>query len=216
MDVRVMDNVHSKMATIIVNALTAGPVRIARYRSRWTAMMESIMTKVTRLELRESCLEPLSGWGFDWWRSSCLVQTLRRKINLINFLSASIIPYNPKDGMIDCSDSECCSHSDCSEHIMCLSSNEPVEVLLRKQPPSVTASFFQRVKFLIEENGVQSYAQINEYSERWVISSFQLLMTFLIFIFITNNWRFATILTFKLKKKTKIKIYELFFQEMPH
>lgn len=53
-----MDNVHSKMATIIVNALTAGLVRIARYRSRWTAMMESIMTKVKQLKLRESCLEP--------------------------------------------------------------------------------------------------------------------------------------------------------------
>lgn len=70
--------------------------------------------------------------------------------------------------MIDCSDSECCSHLVCQEHIMCLSSNEPVDVLLRKQPPSVTASFFQRVKFLIEENSVQSYAHTGEYAERWV------------------------------------------------
>jgi hypothetical protein len=70
------------------------------------------------------------------------------------------------DGMTDCSDSECCSHPVCSEHIMCLSSNDPVDVLLRKQPPSVTASFHQRVKFLIEENSVQSYAHKDEYSER--------------------------------------------------
>lgn len=76
------------------------------------------------------------------------------------------------DGMTDCSDSECCSHPVCSEHIMCLASNDPVEVLLRKQPPSVTASFYQRVKFLIEENSVQSYAHMDEYSERWVISYF--------------------------------------------
>lgn len=76
------------------------------------------------------------------------------------------------DGMTDCSDSECCSHPICSEHIMCLASNDPVEVLLRKQPPSVTASFYQRVKFLIEENSVQSYAHMDEYSERWVISDF--------------------------------------------
>lgn len=55
---------------------------------------------------------------------------------------------------------------------MCLASNDPVEVLLRKQPPSVTASFYQRVKFLIEENSVQSYAHMDEYSERWVISDF--------------------------------------------
>lgn len=76
------------------------------------------------------------------------------------------------DGMTDCSDSECCSHPICSEHIMCLASNDPVEVLLRKQPPSVTASFYQRTKFLIEENSVQSYAHMDEYSERWVISDF--------------------------------------------
>jgi hypothetical protein len=49
---------------------------------------------------------------------------------------------------------------------MCLASNDPVEVLLRKQPPSVTASFYQRVKFLVEENSVQSYAHMDEYSER--------------------------------------------------
>ncbi|XP_055911433.1 teneurin-a isoform X2 [Eupeodes corollae] len=75
---------------------------------------------------------------------------------------------NDNDGMTDCSDSECCSHPACSEHIMCLSSNDPVEVLLRKQPPSVTASFYQRVKFLIEENSVQSYAHMDEYSENRV------------------------------------------------
>ncbi|EDX17735.1 GD17072 [Drosophila simulans] len=74
---------------------------------------------------------------------------------------------NDGDGMTDCSDSECCSHPACSEHIMCLSSNDPVEVLLRKQPPSVTASFYQRVKFLIEENSVQSYAHMDEYSENF-------------------------------------------------
>ncbi|KAL9882896.1 teneurin-a transmembrane protein isoform 4-T5 [Glossina fuscipes fuscipes] len=79
---------------------------------------------------------------------------------------------NDGDGMTDCSDSECCSHPACAEHIMCLSSNDPVEVLLRKQPPSVTASFYQRVKFLIEENSVQSYAHMDEYSENIFWSSF--------------------------------------------
>ncbi|CAO1418145.1 unnamed protein product [Diamesa hyperborea] len=79
---------------------------------------------------------------------------------------------NDQDGITDCSDSECCSHPVCSEHLMCLSSNDPVDVLLRKQPPSVTASFYQRVKFLIEDNSVQSYAQINEYSESEFWNSF--------------------------------------------
>ncbi|XP_037027391.1 teneurin-a isoform X8 [Bradysia coprophila] len=79
---------------------------------------------------------------------------------------------NDHDGMTDCSDSECCSHPVCAEHIMCLASNDPVEVLLRKQPPSVTASFYQRVKFLIEENSVQSYAHMDEYSESDFWNSF--------------------------------------------
>lgn len=68
--------------------------------------------------------------------------------------------------MTDCSDSECCSNPGCAESIMCLSSNDPVDVLLRKQPPSVTASFYQRVKFLIEEDSVQSYVQKDEFVER--------------------------------------------------
>ncbi|XP_038105737.1 teneurin-a isoform X4 [Culex quinquefasciatus] len=79
---------------------------------------------------------------------------------------------NDNDGMTDCSDSECCTHPICTEHIMCLASNDPVEVLLRKQPPSVTASFYQRVKFLIEENSVQSYAHMDEYSESEFWNSF--------------------------------------------
>lgn len=68
--------------------------------------------------------------------------------------------------MMDCSDSECCQSAACETHLMCLSSKNPVEVLLRKQPPLVTASFYQRVKFLIEENSVQSYAHTDSYTER--------------------------------------------------
>lgn len=70
------------------------------------------------------------------------------------------------DGTTDCSDAECCSQIICKDSLMCLVSNEPADVLLRKQPPSVTASFYQRVKFIVEENSVQSYAHMDEYSER--------------------------------------------------
>ncbi|XP_057340739.1 teneurin-a isoform X2 [Microplitis mediator] len=72
---------------------------------------------------------------------------------------------NNNDGMMDCFDSECCSQPACSKHLMCLVSSDPVEVLLRKQPPSVTASFWLRVKFLIEEKSVQSYVHVDEYDE---------------------------------------------------
>ncbi|KAJ8676085.1 hypothetical protein QAD02_011871, partial [Eretmocerus hayati] len=79
---------------------------------------------------------------------------------------------NDGDGTKDCSDSECCSQPVCSDHLMCIASKDPVEVLLRKQPPSVTATFYDRVKFLIEENSVQSYARPDEYSESAFWSSF--------------------------------------------
>lgn len=128
------------------------------------------------------CLKTASmgnGWTKNWSREST------QSIKLIKLSISSLLLDNDPiyywgsgcltlcvlyflDGMIDCSDSECCSHPVCAEHIMCLSSNDPVDVLLRKQPPSVTASFHQRVKFLIEENSVQSYAHKDEYSERWV------------------------------------------------
>ncbi|KAK8385757.1 hypothetical protein O3P69_016491 [Scylla paramamosain] len=75
---------------------------------------------------------------------------------------------NDGDGLEDCSDSECCSSDACVEHVMCMVSSDPVEVLLRKQPPAVTASFYQRVKFIIEDSSVQSFAQKDEFSERRV------------------------------------------------
>lgn len=70
------------------------------------------------------------------------------------------------DGLVDCADTECCAHDECKESLMCLTSPDPLDILLRKPPPSVTASFYQKMKFLIEEGSVQSYAHRDEYSER--------------------------------------------------
>lgn len=50
---------------------------------------------------------------------------------------------------------------------MCQSAPDPLDILLRKQPPAVTATFYQKMKFLIEEDSVQSYAHRDEYSERY-------------------------------------------------
>ena len=49
---------------------------------------------------------------------------------------------------------------------MCMVSADPVDVLLRKQPPAVTASFYQKFKFIIEDKNVQSFARIEEFAER--------------------------------------------------
>ncbi|CAL1263020.1 unnamed protein product [Larinioides sclopetarius] len=72
---------------------------------------------------------------------------------------------NDSDGLTDCADSECCLKEECKDSLMCLSAPDPLDILLRKQPPAVTATFYQKMKFLIEEDSVQSYAHRDEYSE---------------------------------------------------
>ncbi|XP_042895037.2 teneurin-m isoform X2 [Parasteatoda tepidariorum] len=72
---------------------------------------------------------------------------------------------NDQDGLVDCADSECCIRDVCKDSLMCLSAPDPLDILLRKQPPAVTATFYQKMKFLIEEDSVQSYAHRDEYSE---------------------------------------------------
>lgn len=52
------------------------------------------------------------------------------------------------------------------QSLMCITSPDPLDILLRKQPPPATASFFLKSLFLIEEGSVQSYAQKEAYSEK--------------------------------------------------
>ncbi|XP_065289509.1 teneurin-m isoform X2 [Dermacentor albipictus] len=72
---------------------------------------------------------------------------------------------NDNDGLTDCADSECCSHKACTKNPLCFASSDPLDILLRKQPPAVTASFFQRMQFLIEEDSVQSYAKKDAFND---------------------------------------------------
>ncbi|XP_064481660.1 teneurin-m-like isoform X2 [Ornithodoros turicata] len=72
---------------------------------------------------------------------------------------------NDHDGLTDCADSECCSHKACANSPLCFSSADPLDILLRKQPPAVTASFFQRMQFLIEDDSVQSYASKDAFND---------------------------------------------------
>ncbi|XP_069951086.1 teneurin-m-like isoform X3 [Cherax quadricarinatus] len=66
---------------------------------------------------------------------------------------------NDGDGLVDCADAECCSTTPCHQSTLCLTSVDPIDILLRKQPPAVTASFFQRMRFIVEEGSVQNYAE---------------------------------------------------------
>ncbi|XP_063702096.1 teneurin-m isoform X2 [Culicoides brevitarsis] len=72
---------------------------------------------------------------------------------------------NDKDGLIDCEDPECCGSHACRTSQLCVSAPRPADVLLRKQPQAVTASFFERMKFLIDEGSLQNYAKMETFNE---------------------------------------------------
>ncbi|XP_076290025.1 teneurin transmembrane protein Ten-m isoform X6 [Lasioglossum baleicum] len=72
---------------------------------------------------------------------------------------------NDKDGLVDCADPECCSHPMCRPSQLCVSAPKPIDILLRKQPPAITASFFERMKFLIDEGSLQNYARQETFNE---------------------------------------------------
>lgn len=69
---------------------------------------------------------------------------------------------------MDCEDPECCSNHICRSSQLCVSSPKPIDILLRKQPPAITASFFERMKFLIDEGSLQNYARQESFNERYV------------------------------------------------
>ena len=73
---------------------------------------------------------------------------------------------NDKDGLTDCMDPECCIFDNCKLSLACNTSPEPKDRLLRKQPPSLSATFFEKMRFLIEDSSVQSFANGNSFSER--------------------------------------------------
>ena len=54
----------------------------------------------------------------------------------------------------------------CRDHVHCLTAPDPMEILLRKQPPSSTASFYDRMRFLVEDDSVQSYATLSSFNQR--------------------------------------------------
>ena len=74
---------------------------------------------------------------------------------------------NDKDGLMDCEDSDCCASRHCKKSPFCVTAPKPIDILLRKQPPAVTASFYERMKFLIEEGSLQSYAKQDAFNERY-------------------------------------------------
>ena len=73
---------------------------------------------------------------------------------------------NDGDRLVDCEDPECCESPVCEHSQLCHTVSAPIDILLRKQPPAVTASFYERMRFIIEDRGLQSYAKKKGFNER--------------------------------------------------
>ena len=50
---------------------------------------------------------------------------------------------------------------------MCATVARPIDILLQRQPPASTASFFQKMRFIIEEGSLQRYAKNTAFNERY-------------------------------------------------
>ena len=81
------------------------------------------------------------------------------------------------DGLNDCEDPDCCISISCKDAFHCVTAPDPMEILLRKQPPSSTASFYDRMRFLVEDESVQSYATLTSFNQR-LVSLYNTLMSF--------------------------------------
>ncbi|CAF4023410.1 unnamed protein product, partial [Adineta steineri] len=73
---------------------------------------------------------------------------------------------NDHDGLIDCLDPDCCSSSLCQSTEECISRTNAKDILLRRQAPSPSASFFERMQFLIQEDGLQTSSIYSSFNER--------------------------------------------------
>ncbi|CAF4489551.1 unnamed protein product, partial [Didymodactylos carnosus] len=83
----------------------------------------------------------------DWFGSAC---EFTRELNCNDRID------NDNDGLIDCLDPDCCSNLYCSTVQECIAKTNAKDILLRRQATSLTATFFERMQFLIQEDGLQT------------------------------------------------------------
>ncbi len=70
------------------------------------------------------------------------------------------------DGLVDCQDSECCLAPRCESDSLCQTVLDPQAVLISRQAPAPSASFHQKMKFLVEPDSVQQYPDLSLFNER--------------------------------------------------
>ena len=116
--------------------------------------------------------DPFPGTPFYRCKDPLHVLGAPKKLEIPFFPFFALITANPVilaccclDGLTDCLDPDCCVSISCRDSVHCGTAPDPMEILLRKQPPSNSASFYDRMRFLVEEESVQSYATISSFNQ---------------------------------------------------
>ncbi|CAG5114545.1 unnamed protein product, partial [Candidula unifasciata] len=104
----------------------------------------------------------------EGWRCDCRDGWKGEACDLAMETSCSDNLDNDHDSLVDCLDPDCCTTSTCVKSQYCQASPDPKEILLRKNAPAPTASFLDKMRFLIEENSVQMDAPRNSFNESQV------------------------------------------------
>uniref|UniRef100_A0A2C9KDD1 EGF-like domain-containing protein n=1 Tax=Biomphalaria glabrata TaxID=6526 RepID=A0A2C9KDD1_BIOGL len=104
----------------------------------------------------------------EGWRCECKDGWKGEDCGLAKETSCSDKMDNDHDGLVDCLDPDCCNTLTCTKSAYCQTSPDPKEILLRNNAPAPTASFLDKMRFLIEENSVQIDAPRNSFNESQV------------------------------------------------
>ena len=72
------------------------------------------------------------------------------------------------DGLTDCQDPECCRTEECFRNVLCTTVADPADIpdLPTADSNLVPSSFWQRIKFIVESQETQKYADVASFDPR--------------------------------------------------
>ena len=70
------------------------------------------------------------------------------------------------DGLTDCQDPECCGTAACSRNVLCTTVIDPADIADSPDSDPVPSSFWDRIKFIVESQETQKYADVASFNPR--------------------------------------------------
>ncbi|XP_056012592.1 teneurin-m-like isoform X8 [Ostrea edulis] len=107
-------------------------------------------------------------YGNSGYKCDCHAGWKGSGCNIATEMMCSNNKDDDNDGLSDCLDPDCCSSASCTQSPFCQTVQDPAEILLQKPKPSSTASFFKKMKFLVDNNSIQKETSKNSFNESQV------------------------------------------------